>query len=223
MSGRVNDSFVEASSLPLYRHLSPTQAICGVRMTERPLSSTSGDTMAFMANLATSNSSDFAGLHARYLASAPLSSDSPRQSFLNATPNDSGTLLGTKNENYAEEPILTTTTAVISPKSKRRSVTIIFLLLTALILIAVAVVVPVYFTVIKPKLHVAAKSNSSGSGSGGSSSGGSGGSTPSSGSSNAITGGGGSVVHTANGTTFIYNNTFGGFCKCSTDYIVCST
>lgn len=190
-------------------------------VTEGSFSAISGDTPYVVANFPLPSTSDYdiREPHAPYMASSsdPLTSDSPRESYLNATPNGSGMLLANKHESYAEEPILPNT----SSKSKRRSVVLVVLLLVALALIIVAVIVPVYFTVIKPKLNEAtSKSNSPGSGGGSSpKSGGPGGSTPTPGSPNAITGGDGSTVYAADGTTFIYHNSFGGFCKCFTDFI----
>jgi hypothetical protein len=184
-------------------------------MDERPFSTISGDTPYAVANfpLPSTSDEDIREPRAPYMASSsvPLNSDSPRESYLNATPNDSGTLLANKHESYAEDPILPptsiTSTTTISPKSKRRSVVLVVLLLVALLLVIVAVIVPVYFTVIKPKLNDSTKSNSSGGGSG-SKSGGPGPSTPL---TNANSGGNGSIIHAADGTTFTYINPFGGF------------
>lgn len=194
-------------------------------MTERPISTITGDTPYAVANfpLPSTSEDDIREPRAPYMASshAPFTSESPRDSYLNATPNGSGTLLANKHESYAEDPILPTTAT--SPKSKRRSVVLIILLLVALALIIVAVIVPVYFTVIKPKLNESNSKNSSGGGSNSPTSGGGGGSTPSPGSSDAITGGDGSTIHAADGTTFTYHNSFGGFCKCFTHFIFCPT
>ena len=204
-----------------YHHHHP-RAI--VRMAERPFSTISGDTPYAVANLplpdlASTSNDDIREPHAPYMASSsvPFTSDSPRDSYMNTTLNDSGTLLNNKHESYAEQPILPPT----SPKSKRRSVVLVALLLAALALVIVAVIVPVYFTVIKPKLNLSSKSNSSGGGSGSNpKSGGPGGSTPSPVSSNSTTGGDGSTIHAADGTTFTYHNPFGGFCKCLSDFFM---
>ncbi|KAI0644611.1 glycoside hydrolase, partial [Trametes meyenii] len=82
--------------------------------------------------------------------------------------------------------------------------------IVAVIIVAVAVVVPVYFTVIKPKHHTTT-SSASGSTSSGGTSGGSGGSTTGDASSAIKIGGDGSTVTKDDGSTFIYNNTFGGY------------
>jgi len=74
----------------------------------------------------------------------------------------------------------------------------------AIVVIVLAVVLPVYFVVIRKHNTNSSSSSGSGSGSGSSSSGGSS-------KSNAKTGGDGSTVTLANGTTFIYNNSFGGY------------
>ena len=196
-------------------------------MAERPVSAISGDTPYAVANipLPSTSDDDIREPRAPYMASSsvPLTSEeSPRESYLNATPNDSGTLLANKHEGYVEDLILpTTTTTTTTPKSKRRSVVLVVLLLVALALIIIAVIVPVYFVVIKPKLNESKNKSNSGGGSGGGpgpSSGGPGGSSPSPVLSNVTTGGDGSTIHAADGTTFIYHNPFGGFCKCFTDF-----
>lgn len=181
-----------------------------------PLPST-GDTPYTVANipLPASSDDDIREPRAPYMASSfdPLTSDSPRESYLN----NSETLLG--NKGYTVEDPAT------SPISKRRSLVRIAVLLVALALVIVLVVVPVYFAVIKPKLD-ASKSNTSGgvpgSKPGGGSGGGGGGSTPTPGSPIVTTGGNGSTIHAADGTTFIYNNPFGGFCKFFT-FFFCPT
>ncbi|KAJ7692426.1 glycoside hydrolase superfamily [Mycena rosella] len=82
--------------------------------------------------------------------------------------------------------------------------------LVAVALVVVAVVVPVYFLVIK-KHSTTATASSAPSSTPGSSSGG--GESPSGGTTvvGAVTGGDGSTVTTANGDTFVYNNSFGGY------------
>ncbi|KAF8195623.1 glycoside hydrolase family 5 protein [Mycena galopus ATCC 62051] len=82
---------------------------------------------------------------------------------------------------------------------KRNKKRTIIAIVAAVLLVAVVVVLVVYFVVIRPK-HGGSTSSSSSS------------STSSSGGSTKVTiGGDGSTVTAANGTTFIYNNTFGGF------------
>ena len=189
-------------------------------MAERPFSTASGDILTLATNtplpVMSDDSTSFREPRAPYMASVPFTSASPRESYLNATPNNSGTLLATKNENYIETPIFTTT----SPTSKRRSIIVAILSLVALLLIITAVIVPVYFIVIKPHSN---HSKISGSGSGSGSGSTSGGPSTSSGSSSAITGGDGSVIRAADGSTFTYNNKFGGFCKCSLNCNLCPT
>jgi glucan 1,3-beta-glucosidase len=195
-----------------------------VGMADRPYSTISGDTPYAVANftaLPSTSDDDIREPRAPYMmasSAAPFTSDSPRESYLNATPNDSGTLLANKHEGF-EDPILPTTTT--SSKSKRRPVVLALLLLVALALVIIAVIVPVYFTVIKPKLNQSIKSNSPSNGGGSNpkpgSPGSPGGSNPSPG-SNAITGGDGSTINAADGTTFIYHNAFGGFCKFFADF-----
>ena len=189
---------------------------------ERPVSTFTIDTLYAVANipLPSNSDDDLREPRAPYLAtsSSPLVfSDSPRDSsYLNPTLNGSGLLLNAqKPETFAEDTIAT------SPKSKRRSLIRIAILLLALVLIIIAVVVPVYFTVIKPKSNVANPNTSGGSpgpNSGGGGGGTGGGTQPAPGVSNAITGGDGSTIHATDGSTFIYNNSFGGFCKCFPDF-----
>ncbi|KDN47836.1 hypothetical protein RSAG8_03256, partial [Rhizoctonia solani AG-8 WAC10335] len=99
------------------------------------------------------------------------------------------------------------------PKRGKRPLVIAAVGLAALAVVVVAVIVPVYYKVIKPN-NSAESSNSSG-GNGGSSGGNptstdpSGGNTPSSG---VVTwGGDGSTITKEDGSTFTYNNQFGGF------------
>lgn len=85
-------------------------------------------------------------------------------------------------------------------------------LLLLLIIIAAAVVIPIYFLVIKKNTSAAA-STSSGSNSSTPTSGGGNNTSSTPTPSGAITGGDGSLVTTITGSTFVYNNSFGGFCK----------
>ena len=192
-------------------------------MAERPVSMITGDTPYAVANfpLPSTSEDDIREPRAPYMASnsVPLTTDSPRESYLNATPNDSGTLLANKHEGYAEDHILPAN--ITSSKSKRRSVILLVLLLVALALIIVAVIVPVYFIVIKPKLNESKNKSNTPGGGPGPNSGGPGGSTPSPVSPNATIGGDGSTIHAADGSTFIYHNPFGGFCKCFAAFIFC--
>jgi hypothetical protein len=220
--------FVASNAVPLYSDsprdtslLNPTLNGSG-RLHNVP--ATSYDTLYAVANVPLPAASDDdirEPPRAPFLApsAVPLDSDSPRESsYLTPTLNGSGALLNaTKLETYAEDAI-----TPASSKSKRRSV-ILVVFLVALVLILIAVVVPVYFTVIKPKKNVA-NSNSPGVEPGPNSGGGSGGgSTPSPGSPTAITGGDGSTIHAADGSTFTYKNSFGGFCKSFTIFFFCPT
>ncbi|QRV72249.1 Cellulase (glycosyl hydrolase family 5 protein) [Ceratobasidium sp. AG-Ba] len=94
------------------------------------------------------------------------------------------------------------------PKKKRSPLVYAFVGLAALAVIVVAVIVPVYFKVIKHSSNSSTSSNSSPSGStpgGGSPNGGN---NPTSG---VVTSGGdGSTITTESGSTFTYNNKFGG-------------
>lgn len=108
-----------------------------------------------------------------------------------------------------------------SGSGKRRGLMYALVGLAVLVVVVLAVILPVYFTVIKPKQnHVnAAAGGSSGGSTGGGSSGGGGGGTGTGsgtgGNSNtlAITGGDGSKITADDGTSFTYNNKFGGYCE----------
>ncbi|KAJ6502722.1 glycoside hydrolase [Mycena vitilis] len=95
--------------------------------------------------------------------------------------------------------------AARGPSKKRRWIGLGAL--AALIIIVLAVVLPVYFLVVKKKNNNVAVASSQPSGSSSSGSGGSGGK----GIVGAVTGGDGSTVITANGDSFVYNNSFGGY------------
>ncbi|TCD64392.1 hypothetical protein EIP91_004140 [Steccherinum ochraceum] len=86
-------------------------------------------------------------------------------------------------------------------------------LIAAIVVIALAVVLPIYFVVIKPNNDSAAASGASAdNGSPNSNSPGAGNSNSNgNGQKVLITGGDGSTVTKDDGTTFVYNNTFGGF------------
>jgi glucan 1,3-beta-glucosidase len=89
---------------------------------------------------------------------------------------------------------------------------IFWLIIVAIIIVVVlAVVIPVYFLVIKPKHHSVASSTSPTS-TGGSAAP-SGTHTPNSPSNGIVIGGDGSTVVMQDGTSFIYNNSFGGYCE----------
>ena len=137
--------------------------------------------------------------------------ESPRDSFVDATPYDSGTLLPvTKDESFTEEDPVALPPS--SPKEdKRRPLLLLLAGLVALIVVILAVILPVYFTVIKPRNVRSSQSSSNGGGN--STGGGGGGSSHTPPSTNAITGGDGSTIKASDGTTFTYNNKFGGICK----------
>ena len=97
--------------------------------------------------------------------------------------------------------------AYAPPRAKSTRKIMILAIIAALALIIAAVVIPVYFFVIKPSSHSnIAKATASSSAATPSTSASSGGN-----SNLRVTGGNGSVVTTENGTTFIYQNPFGGY------------
>ena len=188
-------------------------------MADRPLSVVStADSLARAANipLPADDNWSLREPHPPFLAVGPsIANDSPRDSYMEATPYDSGTLLPvTKNESYTEEedPVVPPPT---SPKAKRRPLLLLLIGLVALIVVVLAVILPVYFTVIKPRsVRTSQSSSNGGNGTPTNSTGGGGGTshTPPS-STNAITGGDGSTIKASDGTTFTYNNKLGGICK----------
>jgi len=181
-------------------------------MADRPLSVVSTtNSLARAANIPLP-ADDGWSLHEPYAPAGPSTANgSPRDSCVEATPYDSGTLLPvSKDESYIEEED-SVALPQSSPKAKRRP---LFLLvgLVALIVVVLAVILPVYFGVIKPR-HVRTSQPSSNGGGTSSSNGGGGTSHPPPSSANAITGGDGSSIKTSDGTTFTYNNKLGGICE----------
>ena len=162
--------------------------------------------------------SSFISPRAPYLAQEnPGMTESPRDSFMHATPNDSGMLLANKSEEYAQEdPIPKQAPA---PRAKRRTWLFVVLALLGLIIVVLAVILPIVFTVIKPKNHKSTSTQPSSSSqnptasAAPTSSGGGSGTSPKS--AAAITGGDGSTITASDGSTFTYSNSFGGICESS--------
>ena len=133
-----------------------------------------------------------------------VQSPSPRSSSFQGSygQSETGDLLANK-EPYGGSPVDGST-----PPKPRRRLLIALVALVLVALIVVAVVVPVYFTVIKPKNNTAAASPT-------------GAPQPSSSSTtkhpptstSTIFGGDGSTIKASNGSTFTYNNKFGGMCE----------
>jgi glucan 1,3-beta-glucosidase len=94
-----------------------------------------------------------------------------------------------------------------SPKSRRKP--LIWGAIIALLLIVAGVVVAVYFTVIKPKNHTSSTTNGNTSSSSDNSASGANNNKPSA--ALVVTGGDGSTVTMDDGSTFTYNNSFGGY------------
>jgi len=198
-------------------------------MADRPFSVVSAtDSLVWAANIPLPGDDAWSIREPQPPFGASIPNDSPRDSYLEPTPYDSGTLLpvtknenyteeDTKNENYTEEDPVAPPPS--SPKAKRRPLILFLVGLVALIVVALAVFLPVYFTVIKPRnVRSSQSSSDGGSGTSTNSTGGDGGGgggtshTPPS-STNAITGGDGSTIKASDGTTFTYNNKLGGICK----------
>jgi len=181
-------------------------------MTERPLSSAvSRDTLAVAANtpLAEGDDASLREPKAPYMGTAAGGAgESPRTSSYQQTPTpyESAAMLAPRKEEFAEPPVAEPP----AEKPKRRSLWLLALVaLAALAVVIIAVIVPVYFKVIKPKNNTTVASSG-----GGASSTVSPGPTTTSPSkptsTGGVSGGDGSTIRTANGTTFTYNNKFGG-------------
>ncbi|KAF9525007.1 glycoside hydrolase superfamily [Crepidotus variabilis] len=171
-------------------------------MAERPLSSLpSHDTLKVASYTPLPLEEDSSLAHPRApfmgtesLASPPSQDYSLRNSQLLATGN--------------KEPYGETATPPPPTKGKRRPLFLALVALAVLAVIIIAIIVPVYFTVIKPKnRNTSAAAASSGGSTPGSSPTGT---SPKPGTKNAIMGGDGSTVLATNGSTFTYNNQFGG-------------
>jgi len=140
--------------------------------------------------------------------------DSSRNSYVQPTPFDSGTLLPmTKNEDFTGEGEEEPAPPPPSPqRAKRRPLLLILVGLLALIVVALGVMLPVYFIVIKPRNATSSQptsaTNSTTTGGGSTSP-----SPPPPSPTDAITGGDGSTVRANDGTTFTYNNKLGGICE----------
>lgn len=147
---------------------------------------------------------------APYLAPSE-GTQTPRDSYLtNNSAANSAPLLGAGEKELADPAALKTKKP--GPLHKRPLIWVLAAI--ALALIAVAVVVPVYFTVIRPK------NNTVSGGAGGSNGGSSAGPTPTHApptSSNS--GGDGSIITAADGTQFTYNNSFGGICRSTVNFL----
>ncbi|KAF7359593.1 Glycoside hydrolase family 5 protein [Mycena venus] len=113
--------------------------------------------------------------------------DDPSSTYPPASPNASGMLLPARS--FPHDP---------PSSSKRRKMILLGLL--ALIVVAAAVVIPLYFLVIKKHNDKNAASNNGTSAK-----------TGGKAVVGAVSGGDGSTVTTANGETFVYNNSFGGY------------
>lgn len=185
------------------------------RMADHPLAApVSIDSLARAANIPLP-AEDALSLHGPRLPFLEEGSatESTRNSYVQPTPFDSGTLLPvTKNEDYTGEggEDHPAPPPPSSHKAKRRPLLFILLGLVALIVVVLGVMLPVYFFVIKPRNATSSQSSSS---SGTNSTGGGGTSHTPPSSTDAITGGDGSTVKAGDGSTFTYNNKLGGICE----------
>lgn len=183
-------------------------------MTERPVSQVSGSIL-LAANTplpGDASSLPFGGPRASYLdteGSGTPRLESPAQ--LNA--NDSSILLGNNPEASVEGGNITQ-----EPAKKKNRLAIILLASTAaLIIVVLAIILPVFFTIIKPKQHT----STAGSGSGGlngpqptvANPSGTAPMATATSTAPSTSGGDGSTVRASDGTTFTYQNQFGGICE----------
>jgi len=185
-------------------------------MADRPLSvAVSTDSLARAANVPLP-ADDGLSLHKPSLPflAEGSATESSRNSYVQPTPFDSGTLLPmTKNEDFTGEGEEDPAPPPPSPqKAKRRPLLLILVGLVALIVVVLGVMLPVYFVVIKPRNATSSQPTASGTNSTGGTGGG-GTSQPPPSSTDAITGGDGSTVKANDGTTFTYNNKLGGICE----------
>ncbi|KAJ7692238.1 glycoside hydrolase superfamily [Mycena rosella] len=147
---------------------------------------------------------------------APSRTESPADSYRDyppTSPNNSAQLLPTSAaapHAVSGKEYGTGYGATASRKSPRSRRLLGLGVLAGVIVVVLAVVLPVYFLVIKKHNdNAAASSSSSGTGSSSGTSGGD--NSGGKGVVGAVTGGDGSTVTTANGDTFMYNNSFGGY------------
>lgn len=147
---------------------------------------------------------------ASYLESSPVT---PRDSYAPSTHvsnNNSGPLLPPAGKNETDEYL--DEQARSPSRKKRRPALLILIGLTILVVIVLAVILPIYFTVIKPKQRNHSGSSGSNTDPAGTGPKGEGKGDPES-PTGATSGSDGSTIIGEDGTTFTYNNKFGGFCK----------
>lgn len=182
-------------------------------MADRPVSATSGTlATALHTPLPVSDQASFLDPpRASYLESD--TPGTPRDSYAPPSHNNSGPLISTvgkaEADGYPEEEPRPT-------KPKRRPLFFVLLGFVILAIIVLAVILPVYFTVIKPKQRSNQLGDTTGSSTNSTPPGNSpvGGGSGNNGSpKGATTGGDGSTILAEDGSTFTYNNKFGGFCK----------
>jgi hypothetical protein len=141
--------------------------------------------------------------------SIAASTNGPEQSRDGLTPAESTTFLPAGKESETVLP-----ERAIATKPPYRRPAFLAVAVAALVAIILTIILPVYFVVIHKNKNSSNLANGNGNGSGnGSGSGNGNGKNPPS-SSNATTGGDGSIIVSGN-TSFIYHNSFGGYCEFS--------
>ncbi|PPQ78311.1 hypothetical protein CVT25_011682 [Psilocybe cyanescens] len=186
--------------------------------TERPFSTTSqtsSDIKATYTPLPLAEGSSLLQPQAPFLSQN--GAESPRDSYAaQSSVAGSQTLLPTKVERDGDDNLESASPVDRYPSPKRISRLVIFGVLIVLIIIVLAVVLPVYFTVIKPRndnsssAAVVNPSSSSGHGQPTATSTSDNVKPSRSATTEAITGGDGSTIKANDGSTFTYNNNFGG-------------
>ncbi|PPQ80107.1 hypothetical protein CVT25_001475 [Psilocybe cyanescens] len=181
-------------------------------MAERPYSQVSQpDSLnkAIYAPLPLNDASSFARPQPPFIGYSDT--ESPRQSYAQASIADSHTYLPARNQTYFTGDGEKAAPLVTPPAKPRRTGRFIIIGLIILIIVAAAVILPIYFVVIKPHNNgssAAVNPKKPSSGPTATTTGADGKATPISAAT--ITGGDGSTITASNGTTFTYTNQFGG-------------
>ena len=184
-------------------------------MAERSSSLVSASSEALAVNVPLLGHEDSSFPHPRPPFASVNGEQSPRGSFVEASPtrSSSGMFLATKNEAYIEDE---RSAPAASASSRRRPLLTILAALLILVVVVLAVIIPVYFTVIRPrhdKSTLVGTSPSSNPSNGPTAASGSPGAKPTPAAAEAITGGDGSTIKASDGSTFTYSNKFGGVCE----------
>jgi glucan 1,3-beta-glucosidase len=133
----------------------------------------------------------------QYTSSLYALNDSGANPYRDDLPSGAVPMSPTSQPRFLEEKNMT----YPPPPTKSHRRALLLVVLAALIIVIVAVIIPIYFTIIKPKTNPGSRAVSTSPTESASSS------TP----SQTVTGGAGSLITMEDGTTFTYNNQFGGY------------